>query len=239
MKLIEKIKSNNVVSKILEIWKNRRYRGLIILGLWFIFFFFVIMLLRVSARNNQNTPQQTIKTVPNILENIKNYEFQYDITQDDITYSINGSYIDDETLFTYNENTYFIKDKIYIVNNEELQEVENPIEIDISKLNIENIYNLIKDKDKLYETEESGIKTTVYKISINEFSKLFGIDIESEDFIEINIETKDNSYESIYMDLTQYMNYYELKYRKYNIKLELNSINDVDKSSYGSLVEGE
>ncbi len=238
MKLIEKIKSNNVISKIIEIWKNRRYRGLIILGFWFVFFFFVIMLLRVSVKNQENF-EASIKTIPEILENIKNYEFSYEITNDDINYNINGLYIDNETLFIYNENTYFIKDKIYIVNNEQLQEVENPIEIDISKLNIENIYNLIKDKEKLYETKESGIKSTVYKISINEFSKLFGLDIESEDFIEITIETKDNSYESIYMDLTQYMNYYELKYRKYNIKLELNSINDVDKSSYSSLVEGE
>ncbi len=233
-KIKENIKQNTFLKKIKEYWSNKRYRGLFILGLWFFFFLFVILILRSTARY---TPVVTKKTIPQILESIDNYNFSYEITADENNYKILGSYIPNQTVFEYDNQTYLISDDTYIVNDELLEETVNPLEIDLSKLNIQNIYNLIKDKEPLYENEKDEIKTTVYKVSMNEFNQMMNKEIESSDYIEININTKSNNYESINIDLTKYMNQEELRYRNYNINISLSSLNQVNHDSYNKLLE--
>lgn len=233
-KIKENIKQNTFLKKIKEYWSNKRYRGLFILGLWFFFFLFVILILRSTARY---TPVVTKKTIPQILESIDNYNFLYEITADENNYKILGSYIPNQTVFEYDNQTYLISDDTYIVNDELLEETVNPLEIDLSKLNIQNIYNLIKDKEPLYENEKDEIKTTVYKVSMNEFNQMMNKEIESSDYIEININTKSNNYESINIDLTKYMNQEELRYRNYNINISLSSLNQVNHDSYNKLLE--
>ena len=233
-KIKENIKQNTFLKKIKEYWSNKRYRGLFILGLWFFFFIFVILILRSTARY---TPVVTKKTIPQILESIDNYNFSYEITADENNYKILGSYIPNQTVFEYDNQTYLISDDTYIVNDELLEETVNPLEIDLSKLNIQNIYNLIKDKEPLYENEKDEIKTTVYKVSMNEFNQMMNKEIESSDYIEININTKSNNYESINIDLTKYMNQEELRYRNYNINISLSSLNQVNHDSYNKLLE--
>ena len=66
-----------------------------------------------------------------------------DVTDED-NYKILGSYIPNQTVFEYDNQTYLISDNTYIVNDELLEETVNPLGIDLSKLNIQNIYNLIK-----------------------------------------------------------------------------------------------
>lgn len=233
-KIKENIKQNTFLKKIKEYWSNKRYRGLFILGLWFFFFLFVILILRSTARY---TPVVTKKTIPQILESIDNYNFSYEITADENNYKILGSYIPNQTVFEYDNQTYLISDDTYIINDELLEETVNPLEIDLSKLNIQNIYNLIKDKEPLYENEKDEIKTTVYKVSMNEFNQMMNKEIESSDYIEININTKSNNYESINIDLTKYMNQEELRYRNYNINISLSSLNQVNHDSYNKLLE--
>lgn len=233
-KIKEDIKQNTFLKKIKEYWSNKRYRGLFILGLWFFFFLFVILILRSTARY---TPVVTKKTIPQILESIDNYNFSYEITADENNYKILGSYIPNQTVFEYDNQTYLISDNTYIVKDELLEETVNPLEFDLSKLNIQNIYNLIKDKKSLYENEKDEIKTTVYKVGMNEFNQMMNKEIESSDYIEININTKSNNYESINIDLTKYMNQEELRYRNYNINISLNSLNQVNHDSYNKLLE--
>ena len=233
-KIKENIKQNTFLKKIKEYWSNKRYRGLFILGLWFFFFLFVILILRSTARY---TPVVTKKTIPQILESIDNYNFSYEITADENNYKILGSYIPNQTVFEYDNQTYLISDNTYIVKDELLEETVNPLEFDLSKLNIQNIYNLIKDKKSLYENEKDEIKTTVYKVGMNEFNQMMNKEIESSDYIEININTKSNNYESINIDLTKYMNQEELRYRNYNINISLNSLNQVNHDSYNKLLE--
>ena len=233
-KIKENIKQNTFLKKIKEYWSNKRYRGLFILGLWFFFFLFVILIVRSTARY---TPVVTKKTIPQILESIDNYNFSYEITADENNYKILGSYIPNQTVFEYDNQTYLISDNTYIVKDELLEETVNPLEFDLSKLNIQNIYNLIKDKKSLYENEKDEIKTTVYKVGMNEFNQMMNKEIESSDYIEININTKSNNYESINIDLTKYMNQEELRYRNYNINISLNSLNQVNHDSYNKLLE--
>ena len=72
---------------------------------------------------------------------------------------------------------------------------------------------------------------------MNEFNQMMNKEIESSDYIEININTKSNNYESINIDLTKYMNQEELRYRNYNINISLSSLNQVNHDSYNKLLE--
>lgn len=237
MKIIQKLKKNNILKKIIEILSNKRYRAIIILIFWF--FFFLIVTLIIRSTNKYQTPIKQELTVLEILENIDNYNFTYEVVNNDETYSINGSYINNETVLNIDDKKYFIKDKIYLIENEKLKETNNLFELNFYNLNIQNIYDLIKDEEILYETKQEEIKSTVYKVSMNEFSKIIGKELNSNDTIEITVETKDNEYNSIYIDLTKYMNYDELKYKNYSIKINLDSINEITQTSYSSLIEGE
>ena len=237
MKIIQKLKKNNILKKIIEILSNKRYRAIIILIFWF--FFFLIVTLIIRSTNKYQTPIKQELTVLEILENIDNYNFTYEVVNNDETYSINGSYINNETVLNIDDKKYFIKDKIYLIENEKLKETNDLFELNFYNLNIQNIYDLIKDEEILYETKQEEIKSTVYKVSMNEFSKIIGKELNSNDTIEITAETKDNEYNSIYIDLTKYMNYDELKYKNYSIKINLDSINEITQTSYSSLIEGE
>lgn len=237
MKIIQKLKKNNILKKIIEILSNKRYRAIIILIFWF--FFFLIITLIIRSTNKYQTPIKQELTVLEILENIDNYNFTYEVLNNDETYSINGSYINNETVLNIDDKKYFIKDKIYLIENEKLKETNDLFELSFYNINIQNIYDLIKDEEILYETKQEEIKSTVYKVSMNEFSKIIGKEINSNDTIEITVETKDSEYNSIYIDLTKYMNYDELKYKNYSIKINLDSINEITQTSYSSLIEGE
>ena len=72
---------------------------------------------------------------------------------------------------------------------------------------------------------------------MNEFNQMMNKEIESSDYIEININTKSNNYKSINIDLTKYMNQEELRYRNYNINISLSSLNQVNHDSYNKLLE--
>ena len=93
-KIKENIKQNTFLKKIKEYWSNKRYRGLFILGLWFFFFLFVILILRSTARY---TPVVTKKTIPQILESIDNYnDYQEKLKLNNSLnhYETNKKYID-------------------------------------------------------------------------------------------------------------------------------------------------
>lgn len=237
MNFIEKIKNNQVIKTLKKLLSNKRYRGIIILFFWFIFFLFVILILRTTEKYNRNVEPQY--TALEVLEKIKNYSVNYEIKKDDLIYNIDGNFINNETILNIDDKKYFIKDKIYLIENEVLNEVQNDFELEVWDININNLSNLLKDKEILYKTTKDDIKSTIYRLTMKEFSSLFETQIDSDEYIEINIQTKNNKYDLIYIDLTKYMNYNELKYKNYSITISLNSINEITQSSYNELIEGE
>lgn len=232
MKIMNKFRENEKFSTFFNIWDNKRLKGLISLGIWFVFFLIVILVFRT------NTPTQVEKKLElsEIVSNINNYELVYNITQDDQINTFSGLYNNNKFIIYKDNLKYFIQDKTYLVNDDILKEVENPFDLDITKINVNNVYNIIKDEKTLYDYTTSKIKTSVYKINLGEISQLINDKIDTIDTTEIQFNTQDNELKSIKIDLTSYMNYNELKYKKYIVELVLTSINNVNDFNFN--IEG-
>ena len=232
MKIMNKFRENEKFSTFFNIWDNKRLKGLISLGIWFVFFLIVILVFRT------NTPTQVEKKLElsEIVSNINNYELVYNITQDDQINTFSGLYNNNKFIIYKDNLKYFIQDKTYLVNDDILKEVENPFDLDITKINVNNVYNIIKDEKTLYDYTTSKIKTSVYKINLSEISQLINDKIDTIDTTEIQFNTQDNELKSIKIDLTSYMNYNELKYKKYIVELVLTSINNVNDFNFN--IEG-
>ena len=69
--MFNRIKENGYVQKFLEIWSNPRYRSLIILGLYAIFFIFVIVYIR--SLNNNSMKVEKVDTVQE-YKSMDNYQ---------------------------------------------------------------------------------------------------------------------------------------------------------------------
>lgn len=229
MKAFEKIKENDKYIAFNKVWGNKRYHGLIVLGIWFIFFAIVIIFLKFKISNINSSKQDVVPTltINEILSNINSYSFTYEIQNENETKELNGSSYNNEFVITLDSSKYYIKDYVYIIEEELLKKVDNPFEVDISKINIKSIYEWIKDKNPLYESNENDTKISTYKVLLN------NLILESVDEdIEITINKKENKIEKISLDLTNYINYYELKYKKFILTLTIDDINDIEKFNY-------
>ncbi|MCM1371284.1 MAG: hypothetical protein NC181_05310 [Clostridium sp.] len=233
MKIFNKIKENKKISKISKFLSNKRNSAFVKLGLWAIFFAVIAIFVRVS-NDKALTPTKSY-TVPEILQDIKNYSFDYEIIHDDNKTLISGNY-NNEMIAHILENVYFISDDFYIVKGEILEKAKNPIDINFNKINISNIYTLIKDKEALYTENLDDKKITVYRIDGTLFSDMMEDGKEFTEPIEISIITLNNKCTSIYIDLTKYINSSSLIYKNYTVNLKLSSINEVSAFIYSDIL---
>ena len=75
MKAFNKIKNNDKYIKFKRIWNNKRYSGLIKLGLWFLFFLVVAIIVRIPGQSQTTISYTTLQ----ILEQTKSYGLKYEI----------------------------------------------------------------------------------------------------------------------------------------------------------------
>lgn len=177
----EKINNNQYVILFKKLWDNKRYRSILILGLYFIFFWVVISATRTNYQNmekyNEENNNQEVVTIVEKMASWNNYkdDFNYNILVNDELIgqiSIVGGIIN----LDVDDNSYIIiNNTIYKNKNDDLKKVDKIDDLEISipilKLNIENIMTYIKDIED-YSYEEDRIK---YQIPITYF-----IDIEEE-----------------------------------------------------------
>ena len=74
-KLKVKEKLTNFFKNFKTIWSNKRYKSLIILGLWILFFAIVVLIVRIQSEKikQYNDQQPVILSINEILENINSY----------------------------------------------------------------------------------------------------------------------------------------------------------------------
>lgn len=193
-----------------ELLKNKRYRSLIILGLYLVFMSFVVMSIK-NVPTNENK-------IDNRLEEFKlktNYNYTYSIktTKDEL--------VETKTIFGTrfnNKNQLIYEDKTYLFDNVLIGFPIN--EIDLSKLTYDYIYNYIKEST-------SDIKD-VYTLKLSDFMKIVnGVNITSESNILINIRFIDNTINQIDIDLTKYVNFNQELYDEYSVTINYSNIGNI------------
>lgn len=228
-KLKVKEKLTNFFKNFKTIWSNKRYKSLIILGLWILFFAIVVLIVRIQSDKikQYNDQQPVILSINEILENINSYSFTYQIQNDDETIIIDGTNYNEEFVVTLKEKRYYINDYVYLINGEKLVKQENPFEINFNVFNIQKIYNLIKNRNPLYEIKENNMTTSIYKVLLYEINEEM-----ADETMEISITKSEDKIQNILLDLTQYINCEQLRYKKFTLSIVIDDINDISKFDY-------
>ena len=172
-------------------WDNKRYRSILILVIYFIFFGIIIGVTRENYKNTEINDSGDSSKQPTIIEkknNWNNYEknYQYIITLNDE--KIADVKVDDGiiNLNVNNKDYIVINNVIYQNKNDDLKKVKEipnlKISLPITKLNIREIMNYLKDLEASNYTE-NAIK---YQISSSYF-----ID-NTEENIDVEVYGYDN-----------------------------------------------
>ena len=88
-------------TKLKKMWNNRRYRSVLILLMYFVFFAIMFLLLNIGTENVHRNYEQVIH-----FKNYDIYSFSTDIDINGMIYSIEGKRYKENYEFTYNEQTY-------------------------------------------------------------------------------------------------------------------------------------
>lgn len=238
------VNENKKWSSLKKIYQNKRYKALIQLGLYLIFFIFILVLV------GSNEEIKDIKN-DNKNETIKSnytYSYTYEIIRDGIDEIINytGSVNKDETIGQKSINNkvdeFYLKDNItYILGvmdkkwhaQEEGYNIYK--EIDTTFINYDNILRII-EKGELISTEtlhKDKITTKTYEISLTEVISIYEninnikseeTDEKLEGNIVIKLSEGEESFIKVELDVTPVIKYYDSLIEKYYITLNYSSI---------------
>lgn len=188
-------KKTNITSLIKLIKSNKRYRALFTLGLYFIFFAFVIA---SFSSNNYQTPSTALEEEAiDILEQYKslsNYDFEYQITYSEkdefLTYNFNGKSINETIEFSDENNRYLIKnDLLYQIIEDTKEEIDNKIIVASMGFTPSYLYDIIKRSNLESRTENYNDKRLTKQYVIN-LQELVGLEVHDQ--IKMLILTTEN-----------------------------------------------
>ena len=211
--------------KIIEDLKNPKKRSIMLLIFYGIFFFFVFLLFSKSEtlpNVETNSQAKEINQEAKLEEtSINSYDFKITINDLDNLVVIDGSYVDNISLFTLNNNIYYYKDKTYLIYDEYYKVVDMPYNIN----KLFNINELLKDEYIEYNKEyKDGRKEISYFIDSNTFYKYY-YDLDSnyiDSKINIIVIEQDSIINSILINLEN------LGINIKSIELSYNNINQID-----------
>lgn len=240
----------------MEVWKDKKKRAFISLGLWFLFFALIIGLSgrgtnniyeseNNSSSNNLNSNMVSDGSSLKKFKEMKNYEYSetIEITKNNqtVNYIINGTYFDNKYYFSIDNVNYYINnEKIYLVDELNktltLYNSDNPNDL----LNLFNV--LYTTKDNLYvliDSSEEYNKIT-YKDGTNTIEYVYK-DYKNR-VIRINNSENENIIKKIVMDFNNY--YAEGKYQLFRVTINFDNIDNLmeygkDYSSYQIIGDGE
>lgn len=227
--MFKSIKENVYVQKFLELWEVPRYRALIKLGLYIIFFIFVITLIRTQDNNISKNPVTKINIMEN-FKNMNNYQYKAIINnegEETFVSRVNSG----KELIIYNSDTYYF-DGIKIYKKiDSYQEFKDIIfDFDIWRFNPLFITNLIDNGEFNAKTEyQDDTISNEYLVKVKDFVKLYdGLDIDDERTFSLVVYHTKKQVTKVTLDLT---NIYNMKENAnafdYKVSLEYDLINEI------------
>ena len=229
--MLKKIKENEGLQKLKELWKNKKTHDIMVLSLWLVFIFIVILFARSTSSNQTYEDKESL----NSLDKITTYEFTYKLNDKEFL----GQYYNNAIIFYKDNKRYYYKEKLYQIA-EPIKIIPN-FDLDILKINVKMINNLIAN---ITPNETNNIKQ--YIVPLDRFINLYEIDTEIDLSkstlynVPINIYYNNDEINKITLDLS---NYYLLKTNNQtpNILIiylyNINNISDFT-NYYDKLLEG-
>lgn len=195
--------SMNYIKMIRENLKDPKKKALTQLGLYFIFFLVVFILLR-SAGSYNSIPSENVtpQTPIEKYEEMKGYTYKVTYTNIDKTDIIEGTYYDNKSLFTFNNFKYYYEDSLYLIDNDTYY--LNNIEYNISKVFNKNLSSIIKELEEESKTEyKDGTIVTNYIIDSNKMYKyLYELEGTYTNLVSVSIKENESEIHNIVIDLS-------------------------------------
>lgn len=203
------------IEKFKELWAVPRYKAIIELIMFFIFFAVIFLIMFIMSLFAEEEPIEIKKSTIENFTSMENYEYIYEINyiinKETLTKEIKGTKYDSTNNFKILSDKYYIKDNSIFNSNDEI--VTNINEYDLIELEPINIVT------KLNEIENKNITTyNDGKIKTEYNSDLYSITTYEED----------NYIYEIDLDLTNKIKETNNKITYYSIKITYTNINNIN-----------
>lgn len=192
--LKKKINENENVIKIKEIWVNKKYRSLIMLGIYFIFFVFLGIAFRTTPTNNlEGEYTHDISVLLSEFEDYLNNDYQYKLVINNTNILIFNIKNGVNSFVYQNEDYMIINNSIYRSEGNNLVLVEQFLNTSISLeyLTLDNILSNIKNVEPIYDNELNNGFETLYNVELN---NLVTVE-ECDDKVQIKLNGDDGQIE--------------------------------------------
>ena len=204
---MKRIKENEYIQKFLELWKNPRCRSLIILGMYIIFFAFVI-----SSIDTDNIGEYEEIQEIDVMEeysNMDNYASKI-IIKNELEENIDIKVNKNDYLINYNnENYYYNTVKLYKQNEDNYTKTEtNLLDFEVWKFTPKFISDLIEKGTFNSKTEYAdGMIANTYLVKIEDFIKSY-YNNENSDIrtFEITVYQNEKQVNKVVLNLTNIYN---------------------------------
>ena len=228
--MFKKIRENEKVQKIKELWKNPKTHSLIVLAFWLIFIIIVIAFVRVTTSSTTNTEYQNNL---NSFSTINSYDFRYK-TND---LEINGKYYNEAIVFYLNNKQYYYKDKVYLIDDE-IKTLED-YDLNVLKITSKFLNNLTSG----ITPSDNGFKQYIVPldrfINLYEYDTALDLSKATTYNVIVNVYYKDDEINKVVLDLSSYYTFKEGKEISYPVTIyyyNLNNISDFTRG-YQKIVE--
>lgn len=214
-------KVKQIFTKFKELWKDKRYRSLMILLLYFIFFLFIFIFLNVNSNKNNNKDTQRI-----LFKNYKIYEFTTNININDYIFEIDGKRYNNNYSFSFN-------DEVFNLNYAEIMESNLDKNI-INSFNFtpDIIDNIIKNSSLISEKKVISNNEIIkeYNILLSDYLNILDFNLvnyDNSDFVLIEVTELNKDVVFVKLNLTNFYKNIEENYFKYEITISYDKINNV------------
>lgn len=212
------------IKNVRENLKNPKKKSLTLLGIYFVFFIIVFVLLSSAPTN------EPIKNIEDEKKDVvTSYEYIYNLSDINSSVEIKGTHKDTEDLFTYDGLKYYKKDNIlYSYQNNKLKEIPS-LNINIDNYNYDSIKKMIDSSVLIDETTYNDNSSKInYEINIDDYLNFLNIEKTNLDITIPIIVSSSDYINEVSIDLTNYYKY------QFLIKINYNNINKIDNIKVGT-----
>lgn len=216
----EESKIKIYVKKFKQLWKNKRYRSLFILLIYFIFFMILFSILDFSSDNINLNNEKAFS-----FKDYEVYDFNIQLDINTVVYNFNGKRNQDQYEFTYDNQSFNM-------NYNELKQSNLDINIinsfEFTPMLINNMLenSLFLSEKKIVATNEI---VKEYSLDLSKYLQIldYNLDIYNhDDTIIITMTNLNNQVTSITLDLTSFYKNLEEAYQEYKITINYSNLNN-------------
>lgn len=216
-----------------EYWKIPRYRALIMLGCYFLFFAFIYIYVYIMKMAAISKPSLTVpKDSLAFFSTMDNYEYTYQIEVGDnegiSMHEVSGVRNQDVDNFRFENHLFYISNDI--IYSSETKEIIDSFQLDLVKLRPDSLYSMLQYHNSFNKTEyKTGEIKKIYTVPIQNFNVAFLEELppDTVDTIEIVMYEKNNQIYKIEINLLNLIRLIDDSVQKYVVLIEYQNINNI------------